>query len=120
METKPKSTLQRMAYLLGAALVFAILQFSISNVQIIHKFVVSKVNTQDDLENLAEDVKVYLVIAIIWTIATMLILYEEYGNLGILFGFVTNFIIIMWIYLSYRHAVRTAIKKHDLQSISIF
>ena len=117
---KSRSKLQNLSRLIGTALFFSVLQFSIGNIQLIHKTNVAKINTQEDLDSFAVDLKVYLMIAITWTIIAMLILYGEHGIKGMILGFCTNTIIILLISISYSRAINIAVKKNNLINTTIF
>ena len=98
--------------LLGEAILFSSIQFSIGSVEMSSKFSVKNFsNDQATLQNAADALSDYLKISIVWTIGVVLLLYSKYKFIGLLAGLVSNSIVILWIYLSYMSAFKAACVK---------
>jgi Zn-dependent protease with chaperone function len=98
--------------MLGEAILFASIQFSIGSVEMSSKFSVKNFcSDQDTLQNAADALSDYLKISIIWTIGVILLLYSKYKWVGALAAIVSNLIVILWIYFSYMSAFKSAVNK---------
>ena len=110
--------------MLGEAILFASIQFSIGSVEMSSKFSVKNFcSDQPTLQNAADALTDYLRISIIWTIGVILLLYSKYKFTGALAGVISNLIVILWIYVSYMAAFKSAVnkdKKLVMPSVNIF
>lgn len=110
--------------MLGESILFASIQFSIGSVEMSSKFSVKNFcNDQSTLQNAADALSDYMKISIIWTIGVMLLLFSKYKFIGAFTGFISNAIVIGWIYISYITAFKSAINKNKsliLPKINIF
>ena len=109
--------------LLGEAILFASIQFSIGSVEMSSKFSVKNFATDDEtLQNAADSLSDYLKISIIWTIGVMLLLYSKFKLIGSITGLFSNLVVILWIYFSYVNAFKAASKKSNLKmpKINVF
>jgi hypothetical protein len=108
--------------MLGEAILFSSIQFSIGSVEMSSKFSVKNFsNDQNTLQNAADALSDYLKISIVWTIGVVLLLYSKYKLLGAIAGFISNLIVILWIYISYMSAFKSAtLKNPDLKMPSIY
>lgn len=108
------------AKMLGQALFYSSIQAAIGSVEMSSKFsVINFCKDQETLQNAADALTGYLYIALIWTVATMLVMYSQYGFNGIIVGFIANLIYIMWIYFSYKASFKVAATKYKLQEPNI-
>jgi len=106
--------------LLGEAILFASIQFSIGSVEMSSKFSVKNFATDNaTLQNAADSLSDYLKISIIWTVGVMLLLYSRFNLVGAIAGLITNLIVILWIYFSYINAFKSAAEKANLKMPSI-
>ena len=55
-----------------------------------------------------------------WTLATVLVLYSQYGIEGAIVGIIANMAYVGWIYFSYVGAFKKAADKHKLQEPNVF
>ena len=102
--------------LLGEAILFASIQFSIGSVEMSSKFSVKNFATDDaTLQNAADSLSDYLKISFIWTIGVMLLLYSKFKTIGAIAGLISNSIVIMWIYFSYVNAFKAASEKANIK-----
>ena len=115
IDDKTKRTLK----MLGEAILYSSIQFSIGSVEMSSKFSVKNFSTdQPTLQNAADALMDYIRISFIWTIGVTLLLFSKYGSLGALTSLIANGIVVAWIYYSYITAFKVAInKKSDILSM---
>jgi hypothetical protein len=75
---------------------------------------------QETLQNAADSLKNYMYVALAWTIATMLVMYSQYGVAGLVVGALSNMAYVGWIYFSYIHAFNKAATKYGLVAPTVF
>ena len=99
--------------MLGEAILFSSIQFSIGSVEMSSKFSVKNFsNDQVTLQNAADALSDYLKISFVWTLGVVFLLYSKYKIVGAISGLVSNIIVILWIYVSYMSAFRSAVNKN--------
>jgi len=110
-----------LAKLIGKALFYASIQSAIGSVEMSSKFSVMNFSKdQETLQNAADALKGYMIIASIWTLGTVLVMWSEYGLKGGIVGFIANGLMMTWIYFSYIYAFKQAAKKYNLQEPSVW
>lgn len=101
--------------IVGKALLFAGIQFSLGSVEMSSKFSVKNfAKNQETLNNAVDALRDYVIIGIIWLIGNGLVFYSNYGWPGLLSSFSANMAFILWIYLSYYASFRAAAKSNNL------
>jgi len=106
---------------IGQSILLASMQAAIGSVEMSSKFsVLSFAKDQDTLQRAADALTSYLIIALIWTIGTSMILYSEFGYLGLIYSFITNAVIVGWIFISYWRAFKIAAKRNNLEMPVLF
>ena len=106
---------------IGQSILLASMQAAIGSVEMSSKFsVLSFAKDQDTLQRAADALTSYLIIAFIWTLGTSMILYSEFGNLGLFYSLLTNAVIVGWIFVSYWKAFQLAAKRNNLQMPKLF
>jgi hypothetical protein len=101
--------------MLGQAIFYSSIQASLGSVEMSSKFsVINFAKDDSTLQNAANALKSYIFIAMGWTIATMLVMYAQYGYWGAFSGFLFNMFYILWIYTSYVHSFNIAAEKYHL------
>lgn len=106
---------------IGQSILLASMQAAIGSVEMSSKFsVLSFAKDQDTLQRAADALTSYLIIALIWTLGTSMILYSEFGNLGLFYSLLTNAVIVGWIFVSYWKAFQLAAKRNNLQMPKLF
>lgn len=99
----------------GKALLFAGIQFSLGSVEMSSKFSVKNFsNDQPTLNNAVDALRDYMIIAVIWTIGCCLVFYANYGAVGLAAALAANAVFVLWIYLSYYASFRQAAQKYNL------
>ena len=106
---------------IGEAILFGSIQFSIGSVEMSSKFSVMNFSKdQETLQNAAYALTDYLKIALLWTIGCSLILYSNFGYIGLSMSIFTNLVIVGWIIYSYHVCFTKAAEKYNLEYPSIF
>ena len=99
--------------MLGEAILFSSIQFSIGSVEMSSKFSVKNFSKdQHTLDNAANSLSDYLKIAILWSIGVIILLASKYKLIGCIVGIISNLIVTLWIYLSYMSAFREVVRKN--------
>jgi len=112
---------KKLPKILGQAIFYSSIQAAIGSVEMSSKFsVINFAKDQEILQNAADALRNYLIIALLWTVATMMVLYSQYGKIGALVGFLANLAYIAWIYFSYIHSFKVAAKKYNLEMPHVF
>lgn len=107
--------------ILGQAIFYSSIQAAIGSVEMSSKFSVMNFSKdQETLQNAADALRSYLYIAAMWTLATILVLYSQYGMSGAIAGFVANLVYVGWIYFSYIHSFKIAANKYKLKEPYVF
>ncbi len=106
---------------IGKAILFASMQFAIGSVEMSSKFSVKNFSKdQGTLQNAADALRDYIIIALLWTLGNAFVFYASYGMPGAWIAIGANIFIIMWIYLSYIKAFKDAVAKNNLQMPTVF
>ncbi len=107
--------------ILGQAIFYSSIQASIGSVEMSSKFSVMNFSKdQETLQNAADALRSYLYIAALWALATVLVLYSQYGMRGAIAGLLANLGYIVWIYVSYIHSFKVAAEKYGLVEPYVF
>jgi hypothetical protein len=116
--TKPPADMYK---ILGKAILFASMQFAIGSVEMSSKFSVKNFSKdQETLQNAADALSDYIMIALFWTIGTSFLFYSNYKLKGLLVNLLANFAIVAWIVISYFKAFKDACKKSNLVMPKLF
>lgn len=112
---------QELAKIIGKALFYSSIIAAIGSVLMSSVFsVVSFSKDQDTLQRAADALRSFLVMAVIWSMGTVLALYASYGNIGMWAGVISCAIMTGWIFFGYVCAFKTAAKAHNLKYPVIF
>src|SRR3990172_11685321 len=85
--------------ILGQAIFYSSIQAAIGSVEMSSRFSVMNFSKdQETLQNAADALRSYLYVALMWTFATVLVLYSQYGFSGAIVGFIANMAYIGWIF----------------------
>lgn len=107
--------------MIGQSIFYSSIQAAIGSVEMSSKFSINNFcKDQDTLQNAADSLRSYMLVALMWTIATMLVMYSMYQVPGLIVGFLSNMLYVGWIYFSYVHAFKKAAKKYNLQEPTVF
>jgi len=108
------------ASLVGKSLFFASIQVALASIEMDSKFAIKTMKDQNSLDHAVQSLKSYIIIAVVWTLASMLTLYSIYGSLGIFVGFITNFAVIMWLIITYKNLFNEVCKTNGLKCQNFF
>jgi len=112
---------RELAKTISKAIFLASIQSSIGAVEMSSKFsVLNFSKDQETLQRAADALRSYMIIAVVWTLGTVLSLYASHGWCGGWVGFAANVVMMAWIYFSYTTAFATAAKEHGLKYPVIF
>jgi small-conductance mechanosensitive channel len=112
---------KRFAELLGQALFLASIQASVGSVEMSSKFSVKNFSKdQETLQNASDALQGYIIVGVVWTVATIFILYSQFDWCGALIGTAMNLLMMGWIIISYIMAFKSASKKYNLQMPTLF
>lgn len=118
MEDKNK---RKTAKMFGLAIFYSSIQASIGSLEMSSKFlVINSSKDQDTLQNAANALKSYLIMASVWTIATVLVMYAQFGLKGAIVGLIANLTYMVWIYNSYQHTFKKVVDKYGLVMPKVF
>jgi hypothetical protein len=107
--------------MLGQSIFYSSIQAAIGSVEMSSRFsIINFCKDQEILQNGADALRSYMYVAVMWTIATMLVMYGQYGNPGLIVGFLSNMLYVGWIYFSYIQAFKKAATKYNLQEPTVF
>jgi hypothetical protein len=111
----------QLSSLIGNSLLYSGMQFALGSVEMSSRFSVENFSKdQKTLQAAATALSTYFIIAVIWTIASCLVLYGSAGKIGIFWGLITNAIFISWIVISYWLTFRKVAKANGLQMPKLF
>jgi len=114
-------TSRDLARIIAKAIFYASIQASLGSVEMSSKFsVINFSKDQETLQRAADALRSYVIIAVIWTIGTILTLYASYGWCGAWIGLAANAVMMGWIIISYIRAFAEAAKRYDLKEPKVF
>ena len=108
--SKKDDPTKKILKMLGEAILYSSIQFSIGSVEMSSKFSVKNFSTdQATLQNAADALMDYIKVSFIWTLGVTLLLYSKYGIAGALSSLIANAVVVLWIYFSYMIAFNYAV-----------
>lgn len=112
---------RNLAKIIAKAIFYASIQSSLGSVEMSSKFSVMNFSKdQETLQRAADALRSYIIIAVIWTIGTILALYASHGWCGAWIGLAANAVMMGWIIISYVKAFSEAAKRYNLKPPTIF
>ena len=107
--------------ILGQAIFYASIQAAIGSVEMSSRFSVMNFSKdQETIQNAADALRSYMYIALAWSLATILVMYSQYGIPGGISGLIANMLYVGWIYFSYVRAFSITAKKYNLIEPKVF
>jgi hypothetical protein len=107
--------------ILGQAIFYASIQAAIGSVEMSSRFSVMNFSKdQETLQNAADALRSYIYIAFTWALATILVMYSQFGISGAIAGLIANIMYVGWIYFSYLRAFNVAANKYGLNPPKVF
>lgn len=112
---------QKIAKIIGKSILLAGFLVALASVEMSSRFsVLNFAKDSQVLQNAANALSSFLFIGIVWAIGSTAVLYSSYGISGLVAGFVSNGIILAWIYGSYMSAFMRAAKENNLDPPKMF
>jgi Na+-driven multidrug efflux pump len=109
------------AALVGRALFLSGIVFSLGSVEMSSRFSIQNfAKDQTILQSAADALSNFIVIALIWTVASTLVLYAEWGMLGLWWGLATNMVFSGWIIITYLLTFKRVAKRQGLEFPHLF
>lgn len=94
---------------LGKAILLSSIGFSVASVEMSSKFSVrSFAKDADTLQRASDALDGYNLVGGLWMMGVCMLMYGQYGALGLKCAIVCNLAVILWINLSYFHAFKQA------------
>lgn len=109
---------QNIYKIIGKAILLASMQFAIGSVEMSSKFsVINFSKDQQTLQRAFDALNEYMLIGLVWTVGVALIMYANYGKIGVISAIACNAVILGWIYISYKSSFRKAAKFNNLTPV---
>lgn len=106
---------QKVAKIVGKSILLAGFLVALASVEMSSRFSVLNFAKDDEiLQNAANALSAFMSIGIFWAIGSTAVLFSSYGWPGVLAGVISNGVILMWIYWSYRAAFSRAAEERGL------
>jgi hypothetical protein len=107
--------------IIGTAILFASLQFSVASVEMSSKYSVKNFSKdQTTLQHAADALTDYIYIGTLWTVGTSMMAWGSHGAVGCLITLSANVVIMGWIILSYLKTFKYACTTHSLCMPNMF
>jgi hypothetical protein len=101
---------------IGKAILLSSIGFSIASVEQSSKFsILNFSKDQETLQRASDALDGYNLVGTIWMLGVCMLMYGQYGMLGLQSAIVCNLAVLLWINLSYFHSFKEAAKAHGLQ-----
>jgi hypothetical protein len=110
-----------LAKVIGESLILAVAEISIASVELSSKYSVMNFSKdQATLQSASNALTSYVIIGSVWAIGSSLLLYAQFGQLGLICGLTTNFGLMLWIVWSYHHSFKKAAETYGLEYPELF
>lgn len=107
--------------LLGQSIFYSTILITISTLNLSSTYdIFVSANTQDRLDYSAESIRLSLVLVIFGFISIMLIMYNDYGLVGLIVSLIIALGYIIWIYYNYYQTIQKTAKNYNLIAPKIF
>jgi hypothetical protein len=112
---------KELARIVAKAIFYSSIQASLGSIEMSSKFSVMNFSKdQETLQRAADALRSYIIIAVVWTVGTILALYASYGWCGAWVGLAANAVMMGWIIISYIKAFGEAAKRYNLKNPTVF
>ena len=112
---------QSIVSIIGTAILFSSLQFSVASVEMSSKYSVKNFSKdQTTLQHAADALSDYIYIGTLWTIGTSMMAWGSHGAIGCIINIIANVLIMAWIVLSYLKTFKYACATHSLVMPKMF
>lgn len=101
--------------ILGKAILLSSIGFSVASVEMSSKFSVrSFAKDAETLQRASDALDGYNLVGGLWMLGVCLLMYGQYGTLGLHMAILCNAAVILWINLSYWHAFKQAARDGNI------
>ena len=105
-----------MLKVIGKAMMLGAQQFAVGSVLMSSSYSVKNFSKdQDTLQSAADAMVSYIYVGMLWTLANALVLGASYGRNGAIAAVVANAMVMIWIYIVYVKAFKTAAGMYGLR-----
>jgi len=105
----------------GESLLLGSIQVALASTEMSSRYsVLNFSKDQDTLQNAANALSSYILVAIVFAIGAILVMYSSFGIKGLIICLFTNVLIVGWIVFSYLGAFRSAATKYHLKMPKLF
>lgn len=107
--------------IIGKAMMLGSQQYALGSVLMSSSFSVKSFSKdQKTLQDAADALKGYIIAGIVWMISNILVLGASYGSSGAIAGFISNIVVMVWIWKLYTDAFENAQYNYGLAPPKIF
>jgi uncharacterized membrane protein len=107
--------------IIGKAMMLGSQQYALGSVLMSSSFSVKSFSKdQKTLQDAADALRQYIVAGVVWMISNVLVLWASYGTAGGVAAFVSNIVVMVWIWKLYTAAFQNAMDVYGLQKPKIF
>jgi len=102
--------------ILGKAILLSSIGFSVASVEMSSKFSVRSFSTdQKTLQRASDALDAYNLVGGMWALGVVILMYGQYGDMGMYTSIICNLAVLLWINLSYFHAFKQAARDGHLE-----
>ena len=102
--------------IIGKAILLSSIGFSIASVEQSSKFSIRNFSKdQETLQRASDALDGYNMVGGVWMLGVCLLMYGQYGNVGLNAAIICNLAVILWINLSYFQSFKEAARDYNLQ-----
>lgn len=102
--------------IIGKSILLSSIGFSVASVEMSSKFSVRNFSKdQETLQRASDALDAYNLVGGVWALGVCLLMYGQYGKVGLIASIITNLAVLFWINLSYIYAFKQAAKSENLK-----
>lgn len=107
--------------IIGKAMMLGSQQYALGSVLMSSSFSVKSFSKdQKTLQDAADALRQYIVAGVVWMISNVLVLWASYGTAGGISAFISNIVVMIWIWKLYTDAFQNAQDVYGLEKPKIF
>ena len=105
----------------GKSILLSSIGFSVASVEMSSKFsVLNFSKDQKTLQRASDALDAYNIVGGLWALGVCLLMYGQYGKVGLIASIITNLAVLIWINASYIYAFKQAAKHGNLKFPMVF
>lgn len=107
--------------IIGKAMMLGSQQYALGSVLMSSSFSVKSFSKDSKtLQDAADALRQYIIAGIVWMISNILVLGASYGTAGAISAFISNIVVMIWIWKLYTAAFENAMANYNLPPPKIF